>query len=92
MLASHLHHIRTQDHPVLEVFLILVQRVIIVDILYIRLQSRSRSIILGLRLGVRRVAFRTIEMLIARQNRHLLFVKIRPSIIVEIISRRVIER
>ena len=92
MLFADLHHIRAQDNLVLIVAFYLVQRIVIIDIFDIRRQSRSRSVRLVLILRVRRVTFGIIELLIAVQNRHRLFVVIRAAVVVIFITRRVIER
>ena len=92
MLATHLHHIRTEDHFVLVVFLVLVEGVIEVDIFDIRRQRRSRSVTLRLLLRRRGVTLRTVEMLVTVQDRHLFLVVVRTPVVMEIIARRVIPR
>ena len=90
MLRAHFHHLRTQLDPVLVVFLVLVERVILVDIFDIRLQRRSRSVTLRLLFGRRRVAFRAVEMFVAVQYRHLLLVVVRTSVVMVVIAGRVV--
>ena len=51
MLQTHLHHVRAQLHAVLVVFLVLVERIVLVDIFDIRVQGRGRSVTLRLLFG-----------------------------------------
>ena len=66
MLPSHLHHVGAQDDLILEVFLVLVQRVVFVDVLYVGRQCGRRAV--GLRLVLRggRVALGAVIVLVAR--------------------------
>ena len=92
VLSSHLHHVRTQDDLVLVVFLVFVERVIEVDILHIRRHRGRRSVCLRLLFRRGRVAFGTVEMFVAVEHRHLLFVKIRTPVVMEVITGGVIDR
>ena len=92
MLPSHLHHVGAQDDFILEVLLVLVQRVVLVDVLYVRRQCGRRAV--GLRLVLRsgRVALGAVIVFVARQHGHLLLVEVGAAIVVEVIARRVVQR
>ena len=92
MLASHFHHIRTEDDLVLVVFLVFVEGVVLIDIFNIRNEGRSGTVAFGLLFRGGRVALRTVESFVALQNRHFLAVEIGTPVVVEIISRRVVPR
>ena len=51
ILLTDLHHIGAQDDLIFVVFLVLVERIILVDIFDIRREGRSRTVTLGLLLG-----------------------------------------
>ena len=86
VLASDFHHVRTKDNLVLIVFLILVECIIEVDILYIRGEGRSRSVTLGLLFCGGRVALCTVALL---RKMILLGVEVGTAVVVEIITGRV---
>ena len=92
MLAAYLHHVGTEDDLVLVVFLVFVEGVVLVDIFYIRREGGGGTVGLGLLLRGGRVALRTVEMFVSRQNRHFLFIIVGASVVVEVISGRVVAR
>ena len=92
MLAAYLHHVGTEDDLVLVVFLVLVEGVVLVDIFYIRREGGGGTVALCLLLRGGRVALRTVEMFVSRQNRHFLFVIVGASVVMEIIAGGVVTR
>ena len=91
MLLPYTHHILlTQRYMITIESLIVVQRVICIDILYIRLQRRRCAIWITLT-HLWRVALRTIKVLISQEYRCLCAIKIVATIVVIVISCRVIQ-
>ena len=92
MLLPHAHHVFLPQRYMIAIeTFVVVQCIIYVDIFYIGLQGRSRAIWVGFS-HFRRVTFCTIDTFIAQQHRRFRTIKIIATIIVVIISRRVIDR
>ena len=92
MLFADVHHIRPEDHFVLVVFLVLVEGVVLVYVLDIRREGRSRTVRLGLLLGGGGVTLRTVVVFVSLQYRHFFSIVVRTSVVVEVIARGVVTR
>ena len=91
MLLSYAHHVLLAQRYMITIeSLIVVQRVICIDILYIRLQRRRCAIWIALA-HLRRVTLRTIKVLITQEHRCLGAIKIIATIVMIVISSRVIQ-
>ena len=91
MLLSYAHHVLlAQRYMVTIESLIVVQRVICIDILYIRLQRRRCTIWITLT-HLWRVTLCTIKVLITQEHRCLGAIKIIATIVMIVISSRVIQ-
>ena len=85
------HHIlRTYTHLIAQIALILIQRIVLIDILHIRIGLIRRVVALWLLVTVRRVALWHVDALIAFQNAGLALVQVTSTEIVVIIICRVV--
>ena len=74
---------------VLEIFLVLVERVVLVDVLDIGRRLVGRLVALGRVLGVGRVAFGEVDALVAVEDAHLVAVEVCAAIVVVVVACRV---
>ena len=82
---AHLHVLRTDAHLVLQVALILVQRIVLVDVLNVRIGLIRRIIALRLLVAVWRVALWHVDTLVTLQDRSLAIVQIRAAEVVVVV-------
>ena len=75
---------------VLKELLVLVQRIVVVDILDIRLQCGGCAVTVGATVCLRRVAFRTVVVLVAVDDANLIAVIIAAAVVVVVIACRVV--
>ena len=84
-VLAHLHVLRTDAHLVLQVALILVQRIVLVDVLNVRIGLIRGIIALRLLVAVWRVALWHVDTLVTLQDRSLAIVQIRASEVVVVV-------
>ena len=85
LLPYALHILRTQRYMVTIEALAIIERIVVVNILYIRVQGRSTTISLIFH-GFRRVALRTVVAFVAKQDRCLCRIVIIAAIVVVVIT------
>ena len=86
---AHLHVLRTDAHLVLQVTLILVQRIVLVDVLHVRIGLIRRIVALRLLVAVWRVALWHVDALVTFQDRGSAFVQIGATEVVIVVIGRV---
>ena len=85
LLPYALHILRAQRYMVTIEALAIVERIVVVNILYIRVQGRSTTISLILH-GLRRVTLRTVVTFVAKQDRCLCRIIVIAAIVVVVIT------
>ena len=81
-----------QLHTVLEILLYLVERIVLIDVFHIRHQTAGHVVSGNVVSGFGRVAFHSVILLITIENRLPCLIVICPSIVVEVIPSRIVDR
>ena len=89
MVAAHHHVLRTQRHAVLEVLLILVERVVLVDVLHVGRGLGALVVVVGAGFRRGRVALGVVEPLVALEDGELLLVVVVATVVVVGVARGV---
>ena len=87
---SNYHILRTYTHLIAQIALILIQRIVLIDILHIRIGLIRRVVALWLLVTVWRVALWHVDALITFQDAGLALVQVAASEVVIVIVGRVV--
>ena len=90
VVSAYLHVFRTDADLILIVALVLVQRIVLVDVLYVGVCLVRRVVALCPLIAVRRVALWHIDALVAVEDAGLLLVIVRASEVVVVVVGRVV--
>ena len=82
IVLSHLHGVRTDLHTILVVFLVFVEGIVLIDILHIGSDFVGCGIAFGRSIGSYRVTIWVVDKLVAIEDAHAAFIKVRTAVIV----------
>ena len=82
VVLSHLHGIRTDLHTILIEFLVFVERIVLIDVLHIGSNLVGSGIAFGRSIGSYRVTIGVVDKLVAIEDAHAAFIKVRSAVIV----------